>query len=73
MRGHPTSTWNINYVLERGKNNESLSIYFLYFEILVIFYCDSSEFSQIHTREAGTLQNKQDTLAGFSHDAIAVS
>ena len=25
--------------------------------ILVIFYCDSSEFSQIHTGKAGTLRN----------------
>jgi hypothetical protein len=40
-----------------GKNSESLSIYFLYSEILVIFYCDSSEFSQIHTGEAGTLRS----------------
>jgi hypothetical protein len=33
------STWNTNYVyeLESGKNSESLSIYFLYSEILVIF------------------------------------
>jgi hypothetical protein len=42
-----------------GKNRESLSIYFLYSEILVIFYCVSSEFSQIHTGEAGTLRNVQ--------------
>jgi hypothetical protein len=42
-----------------GENSENLSIYFLYSEILVIFYCVSSEFSQIHTGEAGTLRNVQ--------------
>ena len=55
-----TRAHGILIMYESGKDNsESLSIYFLYSEILVIFYCDSSEFSQIHTEEAGSLRKKK--------------